>query len=160
MGWLALLVVLVGCADPSGPPSGPPVAIIPVDTDPLPEYIAGPRAWEEIGFVVGGPTDLSECPRRWYETGETDCQISITVVRGYTRERYGSDAVSDIQTRGIFVDFRYTDPNLLLVAMAHEAGHILLDTREHTLGGIMGGATATVTPQDRELACSTIGRGC
>lgn len=132
-------------------------------SDVLPEYLEAARAWETLGFDVdmGAYGDMRECPRRWYVSGDIDCQITLEVIREpMLRERRGTDALSDIAARGIAIDTRVADRVELTAAMAHESGHILLDTPEHTQGGIMGGASIVVTDVDLELACRTIGRGC
>lgn len=67
------------------------------------------------------------------------------------------DAASDIDTRDIAIDTRVTDPVLLSVATAHEVGHVILFTKEHTTTGIMGGKTDHMSADDRALACRQIG---
>lgn len=157
--WL-VLTVLVACV---GEPQGPRVAISVVDeSEQLPAYLDAVRAWEPLGFEVtwGAFGELPECQRRWYATGDVDCQVTLELVREpMLVERRGTAALSDISVRGIAIDTRVGGVDLL-VAMAHESGHILLDTQDHTQGGIMGGSTWQMQSVDYDLACRTIGRGC
>lgn len=137
-----LVALLVGCADRL---FCPPVSLIGA---PAPT----PHGWEPLGFSFGDP-GLGECGRGWYEFDQTDCQITIGVVRAPSANRAQADRFHRIVT---------IDPSVidLEIPIAHEVGHILLDTAEHTQGGIMGGATAEMGAVDFELACRSIGRGC
>ncbi len=49
---------------------------------------------------------------------------------------------------------------LLQQCAAHELGHILLDTPEHTATGVMSGHSLSLSPDDLALACRATGRGC
>jgi len=158
MYYVIALLVFAACAEP---PSAPRVRLVVADGSPvLSEYEEAPQAWSVLGFDIAlddGTTER-ECPRRWYEMADVDCQITITIVRGYVLERYGSNAVSDLGLRGVFIDFRLTEYADLMSAMAHEVGHILLDTSRHTRGGIMGGQGWRMFAPwpDKQLACETI----
>jgi hypothetical protein len=46
--------------------------------------------------------------------------------------------------------------------IAHELGHVLLNTGKHTTHGVMvtGGWMWALSAKDRALACEAIGRGC
>lgn len=158
------LALLVSCATTEPTPR---VRIAVVDAygyaEPLPEYLEGARAWEPLGFEVtfGARGVESECPRRWYDGADVDCQITIELVRKPRLvETDGTLALSDIARRGIAIDPRVTDRDALLTAVAHEVGHILLDTSMHTTGGIMGGQGWQMFAPwpDLQLACMTIGR--
>lgn len=122
------------------------------------ELADGARAWRELGFRFDG-AGARECFRRWYdEPRELECNITIGFVRDpLLRERMGADAMSNRDTRTVTVDADVTDSFELLIAGAHEVGHIVLDTPDHTVGGVMGGADWSLHDVDRELACSTIG---
>jgi hypothetical protein len=69
-------------------------------------------------------------------------------------------------TIGIWVRLDPDDPLYALefcVAVAHEVGHVVLDTPEHARpdsGGIMSGEDCRVSAADLELACRTVGIGC
>ncbi len=123
------------------------------------EYLEGARAWESLGFNVELENEISrdECQRHWY-TGERACQLTIgIVVEPELIARTGSDAASRRDERAVFLDDAILAKRTqLLIAVAHEIGHIVLDTREHTRGGVMGGATWTLRDADFELACRTI----
>lgn len=148
---LVLVVFLVGCLEQR--PAAPAVQLI---TDRA-EDVAGVDAWAPLGFDVAlEDSGLPECGYDWYDAGELECQITIGVRHvELLRERAGTNARSFRDQRLIEVDARL-DNFGLLYALSHESGHILLDTKTHTAGGIMGGATYVLTPVDRELACETI----
>lgn len=128
-----------------------------VYADPDPVYIAGARAWEELGFTVelesaGLPDCLAE--------RDAGCEIRISVARPPDLiETRGSDALSVVGLRQIAIDARVTDPGKLRVRVAHEVGHIILATGEHpelTRRGelsIMAGNWSLVTELDRDFAC-------
>lgn len=149
---LATLIFLIGtgCVER---PAAPAVQLV---TDRA-EDVAGVSAWEPLGFDVAlEDSDLPECDPQWYDEGELDCQITIGVRRvELLREHVGSNARSFRDQRLIEVDSRL-DTFGLLYALSHESGHILLDTKTHTAGGIMGGSTYVLTDVDRQLACETI----
>lgn len=147
--------LLVGCVD-SGP-SLPEIRITAIEgQEQLTEYQDGALVWSALGFSVGN-SDLPECERRWYETGNAECAITILVTRDpLLRERTGTDALSNRTDRTVAIDSELTNEYNLIVAVAHEVGHIVLDTPKHTQGGVMGGASARLERVDYELACSTI----
>lgn len=124
--------------------------------DPVP----APLAWEDLGFTFGD-AGLDECAYGWYRDGEdAACQITIGVVRvPMLRERTGTNARTFRDQRRIEIDSRLEGYDLDL-AVAHEVGHVVLDTSEHTRTGIMSGGSVALSDDDRALACRTIGRGC
>src|SRR5690606_27993297 len=101
-----------------------------------------------------------ECPRDWYARGETDCTITVHLsLWPRFRERYGMDGAADRATRGIVIDDRYSGA-LLHHLVAHELGHVLLDTGHHHERGILsslGTADTVATRADYALACKSIG---
>lgn len=141
-----LLLLLAGCS----PAVLPEVAI----QAPYQRYA---MPWEEIGFSVVGSSELERCPRPWLYGMNPDCQIPI-VVTVFPRllEVEGTLAMTRQTEREIVLDDDLAEINLP-VAIAHETGHIVLATGEHTHGGIMGGASLYVTEEDRALACRAIG---
>lgn len=145
-----LVLLLVGCVER---PAAPAVQLV---TDRA-EDVAGVDAWAPLGFDVAlEDSGLPECGYGWYDEGDTDCQLTIGVHHvPNLRERAGSNARSFRDQRLIEVDSRL-DTFGLLYALSHESGHILLDTKIHTAGGIMGGSTYVLTDVDRRLACETI----
>lgn len=146
------MVLLVGCVA-SSEPDAPNVVLV---ADPVPP----PLGWEALGFTFDPAADLPECDLHWRADSEPPCQITIGVVRvPMLRERAGTNARTFRDQRRIEIDSRL-DGVALDFAVAHEVGHVLLDTSEHTQGGIMGGSSLTVTAQDRALACRTVGLGC
>lgn len=147
-----LLLVLLGCA--AEPPALPHVVL--VDAQEL--DAEGASAWAELGFRFDGEV-TPECARRWYdEPRELECTITIGFVRDpLLRERVGTNAMSNRDTRTVTLDAELVDTFELLIAGAHEVGHIVLDTPTHTAGGVMGGADWRLHDVDRELACETIG---
>lgn len=157
MKLLVLALLLVGCVER---PEAPAVRIIGAPIDAV-------TAWEPLGFDVSlEDSGLVECTQHWYVPNEgteipdsgIDCQITIGVRRvDLLRERAGTNARSFRDQRLIEIDSRtYDDTFGLLYALSHESGHILLDTKLHTQGGIMGGSTYVLTDVDRKLACETI----
>lgn len=172
---LALASTLTACLDDEAP-RAPSVRLFH-DGAERAEYLRGARGWEPLGFefAIGDPIvtepEHPECSRKWYERvqrlGSEDCQISITiVVDPLLIERTGFDAAAGRDSRVVYLDDLILESHTpaalhyLTVAVAHEVGHIVLDTPLHTDGGIMGGATATMRDVDYELACSSIGLGC
>lgn len=138
-------------------PEAPDIAIVTWPGQPLLDtYSDGASVWSPLGFDVSG-SDLPECERHWYETGNVDCVITIGIRRDpMLREREGTNALSNRADRSITIDTSVTNAYDLTVAVAHEVGHIVLDTAEHTRGGVMGGASAQLEAVDYELACRAI----
>jgi len=130
----------------------PSVKLVP----PAPAYVDGADAWEALGFtLVEEP--LVECNRGWYASDprQVDCTITIgVVVDPGLIERLGSDAAANRAFRTVYID---DDNHAVVRALAHEAGHILLDTPRHTHGGVMGGASTELRDVDYALACEAIG---
>lgn len=151
-------VLVVACVDPT--PQLPTVRLVTWQDQPeLAEYVDGARAWDALGFTVATvPLELDECDRDWHVQSVTDCIITIGVKRDpMLRIREGTNALANISERHMTIDASVVDRFQLLTAVAHEAGHILLDTPEHTQGGVMGGASWSLEAVDYELACDTIG---
>lgn len=145
-------VLLVGCVASDEIEPAPAVVLVEDPADP-------PLGWEALGFTFGD-AGLTECSLVWYRDGETDCQITIGIVRvPMLRERTGTNARTFRILRLVEIDSRL-DGYALEIAVAHEVGHILLDTPKHTTTGIMSGESVEVSDQDRRLACESIGLGC
>lgn len=117
----------------------------------LAEYGAGVEVWSPLGFSVREESALVECPRRWYDDGVTNCVITI----GVKRERTNTQASRD--ERYMIIDERTVGEYDLVLAVAHEAGHILGDTAEHTETGVMSGTSARLSDDDRDLMCRSVG---
>lgn len=155
----AILVVVAllvfGCRpERPRPPPAPHVRIV-VDGPELGAYAT--PAWAPLGFTVSfEDVFLPECPRFWYAMGQTNCQITVLVIRDQRLlELAHTEGMADRTHRTIRIDASVA-ADRLKIAMAHELGHILLDTPAHTDGGIMGGATWWMKPVDFALACKTI----
>jgi len=163
------LAAMCGCA--SRPPG--PTAVIrfvnpghwsPVDVEAVRR---GASVWVRLGFrsFVEYVPHLPECPRDWYRRGATECQITIGVVRDQELlTRDGVDGMADRDRHEIIVDGRWSGWNLTAL-LAHEVGHIILNTGRHLTPGAVGvmaaaGAEWQPTRADEALACETIGRGC
>lgn len=185
---IALLAILVGCAvmlygltgctttrEPADSPSVQLVMWPGQAEDSL--LLDGSRAWHELGFEVTwahveGDHYVNrvrevECPQHWYTLGlgRDDCQITIGV-RTVDLQSMGfkssTAGVADRPGRVIMLDTEHTREDFYRVAvMAHEAGHILLDTGHLPEGqeGIMSGGYLTWEPTqaDYDLACRSIG---
>lgn len=146
-----LALLLVGCTTEA--PDAPNVALV---ADPVP----APTAWESLGYTFDPAADLPECDLHWRANTEPPCQITIGVVRvPMLRERAGTNARTFRDQRRIEIDSRL-EGYALELAVAHEVGHILLDTPEHTQTGIMSGSSLVLSADDRALACRTVGLGC
>ncbi len=144
---LSLLSLLSGCV--TALPPAPSVLL----SAPLPNS----NAWHRLGFDIVTDSELIDCPRRWYETGDVDCVIRINVtVSPDVLVLTGSEALANRADRWVAFDTSLTGQRLD-IAVAHELGHILLDTPKHTAGGVMGGSSAHPTAVDYELACESIG---
>lgn len=152
------LFVLVGCADT--PPSAPTVVIHDLGGDPSvrPTYLQAASGWAPLGFeFTFDDPDLPEC-NHWQAGQPTNCSIitylfrvdNLSDVDGAIR------AVTDPNTRAISIDSSVAGFDLE-IATAHELGHVLLETGEHTIGGIMGGSDASMWDVDYALACQSIG---
>lgn len=120
------------------------------------------NAWRPLGFAASlEDPKLPECGRRWYaDAAALPCKITIFVLVDPTLLAVAHvGAQSDRTSRTVWIDAS-TDPYRARYALAHEVGHIVLDTPKHTLGGVMGGSTYWLMPVDYALACESIGRGC
>lgn len=154
---LVLAFAFAGCAVEV--PAAPQVYVRAPYDPMLPVYTAGPDAWSPLGFeAVTDDPGTPECARDWYVHRTTDCKITMWIYRVPDLvETAGTQAQTDPTTRAVSIDSRLVDPLHLQIAVAHEAGHILLDTPRHTQGGIMGGADCVMHDVDYQLACETIG---
>lgn len=131
------------------------------------EYVDGAHAWEFLGFDFideryAGP--LPECDRFWYVDHVKPCVITITVVVDpYLIEKYGADGAAFRAERQTHLDDSVWQHGSAYVAMivAHEVGHVLLDTDVHTAEGLLSGAQENKplwpSPEDSALACQEIG---
>jgi hypothetical protein len=155
---LALALLSGGCALDVAPQ--PVVHLRAFDGQALlSSDVEGARAWEAIGFeVVTEASGLPRCERRWYDADDRACELPITIERSaLVLPMLGTQAFANRGTRHVLIDTSVTDELALLVIAAHEVGHIVLDTEQHTEGGVMGGAASTLQHVDYALACSAIG---
>jgi hypothetical protein len=159
LGTIGALHLLTGCAVDELAPQ--PVVHLQAwhDQELAAADVDGARAWEAIGFsIVTAASDLPRCERRWYELGDVACELPITIERSpLVLPMVGTQAFADRGERRIYIDSSVTDYYELLVIAAHEVGHLVLDTAEHTRGGVMGGAAWSLEDVDYALACSSIG---
>jgi hypothetical protein len=167
---LACLLALAACAEEPAH-DRQPVVVIYHDGAARPEYLAGASAWEPLGFefVLGSDVPMGErlapeCGRQWFQEGCHDCQITLSfIIDPLLYERSGYDAAAVRDSRAAYFDEMLLTSDTpaassyLKVAVAHEVGHLILDTAEHTEGGIMGGAVAAMRDVDYALACRAIG---
>lgn len=145
-------LAIAGCAvDPAALPA---VRIV----SDVGTHAQAASTWSQLGFGVGDEAAAVECPSRWYAAPRTvDCGLTITIlVEPDLVEREGTAALAERERRGVRVDSRLTGL-ALCIAVAHEVGHIVLDTPLHTAGGVMGGADCSLGDVDRALACEAIG---
>jgi hypothetical protein len=164
---LALALLLVACA--AARPVGPTAVVRLVapqewSADDRARIADGLSAWRELGFdtLVEAATDLPRCPNNWMFTRRVDCHIAIGLRRELQMDaRYGVRALTDRATDSVSLDSRIHGDELAHV-IAHELGHVLLNTGKHTTHGVMvtGGWMWALSAKDRALACEAIGRGC
>ena len=149
-----LVLLLAACQER---PTAPCVRLV---GDVASTDIQAAAAWEPLGFDFSvDDSGLPECDQNWYQPGhDRACQITIGIRRDATlRARRGTNAMTDRAARLITIDSSVVELIPASIAMAHEVGHVVLDTAEHTQGGIMGGASNALSQVDRDLACRAIG---
>lgn len=129
---------------------------VPLGVETAEQYDPALRAWDEIGIrrvpLPDGATTVDDL------RGAGIVPVVLHRVPGLVRdlEVYG---LADRATGDILIDADL-DPFRLAVTVAHEVGHVVLDTGEHTSCGIMGGRDVLACDEDLELACRTAGAGC
>jgi hypothetical protein len=164
---IRLLVILAIASCATARSSGAPSAraawpVVHLVGDVNAASVEAANAWRPLGFVATlDDPKLPECARHWYaDKASPPCKITIRViVDPRLLEIAHTGAQSDRTGRTVWIDAS-TAPYPARYALAHEVGHIVLDTPKHTLGGVMGGSTYWLTPVDYALACEAIGRGC
>jgi hypothetical protein len=168
MKLLVFIASLVGCASqPKGPTAilrfYDPAAWSAKDKR---DVEAGVIAWQSVGFVGGIElkTNLPRCPNDWYKRSPqvTECVIEIGVIRERgLMVNHQVMGQADRVTDTIHVDSLLFNFDLIHV-IAHEVGHILMNTSKHTAKGVMlsGGWEWWLSVEDKALACETIQRGC
>lgn len=161
---LSLMAALVAC-HPTPTRQTLPSVRIAAPAGMRAEYMQGARAWATLGFDVGRYAEDGtrlECYRHWYRVdGDRDCQLTIgIVIDDQLIQRTGSDAASSRDERRVSIHpslLEAARSRELVIAIAHEVGHIVLDTPSHTAGGVMGARSEVLSRSDFELACKTIG---
>ena len=151
-----LLVALSACAVDSTP------NVQVISDEPVMATAA--HQWHELGYAVG-EIDAPECHDVRDALAGEPCVVSIVVQRWpMLKERYGTYAMSDRETRLVVIDSRFTDYYDLLTMGTHEMGHILLDAGHLEPGeiGVMSESGVGWTPTDADyaLACRSVGAGC
>lgn len=126
----------------------------------------GASVWAQIDFRYAlDASPLPACPRDWYQRKVTACAIHVGLRwQPGLQADYSASGMTDRGTREILLDPQWHGWALTSI-VAHELGHVLLDTARHLaagLRGVMQAHTSTWEPSaaDRALACETIGRGC
>jgi hypothetical protein len=126
----------------------------------------GLGVWRGLGFTTAVEVEptLPLCPNDWYK--RTPQLLACSIVIALRKEpgmiaTYSHYAQSDRATDVTTVDDSVHGKKLASV-IAHEAGHVLLNTSSHTTYGAMapGGDFVFLAAHDKRLACLTIGRGC
>lgn len=148
----------LGCASASLVPARQhAIHLVIVGDTERPIYQQGAGVWSELGLEIGfRDRGLPECPQHWVDV--LRCQITIGIVRvDGLREVSGTNARADRRVRRIEIDTDVTAELELRASVAHEVGHVVLDTARHTADGVMGGADWMLHDVDRRLACETIG---
>jgi hypothetical protein len=155
---LTALVLLVACGD-NAAPNAPLVYVrqLAPDVTPRDAYLDAAAGWSPLGleFTFDDPGML-QCEGVWKAGDDPNCEIVVWLQRvpGLVQTAH-TKALTDPETRTIDIDAS-VDGWDLKVAFAHEMGHVVLHTKMHTQGGIMGGVDDRMWDVDRELACETI----
>lgn len=120
----------------------------------------GFRTWSsELGLGVAPDARRRECDRPWWKTPEP-CEVSIVITaeKGL-REQIGHDGDTNLELRAIRIDTRVlANRTLLWTVIAHELGHVFLNTSEHTADGVMGSKDWVLHDGDRALIQRTVKR--
>jgi hypothetical protein len=141
---LRVLVLLAACAP--NYPDGPAVRVEPSG------YEESVDVWNPLGFHLGDRG--RECLKRWMDVPDTDCHITIHVYREDGLAETGSAGLADRANRRVIIDSRWTGRFLVHVG-AHEFGHLLLNTGDHTTEGVMSSdGSVSLSDDDIALACS------
>jgi Zn-dependent protease with chaperone function len=132
--------------------------------DDIRSVAEGLAAWRQLGFIteVEQETALPACPNDWAARGLIHCALVLGLRKEPCLMSEGMRGASDRVTDTITVDANIHGKELAHV-IAHEAGHILLNTSKHVRSyGVMlsGGSMSDLSAQDRALACGAIHRGC
>ncbi len=163
-----LLVLLLACRTA---PQGPYAVVRLYDPSAwtqqdLKDVEAGVVTWQGMGFIprLENEPKAPLCPNDWYKRRPqvTNCMIRVGIVRQQgLMASDGAMGNADRVTDTIRVDASLKRFDLIHV-VAHELGHVLMNTIEHTSKGVMlsGGWEWVLSAQDKALACKTIARGC
>lgn len=142
---IALVALLAtGCRNLELPTKTFAVSTTP-DLEPeLDQALVG---WEHVGLVrVGEDENPDIAPLRIERWATDDLQADGVALRNY-RMAYVKRSLRGIRLR---------------VILAHEIGHIILDTPEHNESGcgIMGGSSVVPCEEDYWIACDRVEIGC
>lgn len=155
------LLALTACT--AAAPRAPVVYIHDSDGDPAlrAQYLDAAAGWSPLGFeFTFDDPGLSDCyasGHAWRAGDDPNCTISVWLFRVPNLVGEGNtQALTDPATRAISIDTSLTGWKLS-IATAHELGHVVLNTAQHTQGGIMGGVDDRMWGVDRQLACNTVG---
>lgn len=160
------LVALAACASVS---RGPRVVIHLVDAERWSEsdrrYVASvSSSWRQLAMrweiTDDAARSLDACPADWHAR-EIDCSIDVGLIKV---DGLGLAGMSDRATSTARIDASISGLYLLHV-VAHEVGHIVLDTWRHLPSGTVGIMASGsgewgASRADLALACERIGRGC
>lgn len=156
---LALSLLLSGCIESGGIPVTLPYVAMTTwpGQDYVVDYDDSCEAWSPLGFRCDR-VDVPRCDQGWSYGDDPDCLFDVGVKRQPNLvETDGTLAYSNRSGRFMVVDSDMGDAYHLRIAVAHELGHIILDTSQHTQGGIMGGSSDVMLDVDYWLACDEIG---
>lgn len=152
----ALATWATGCT--TDVPEQPYVTFAPKD-GPLPEYDDAIDIWSSLGFRAAPPEGTPPCEHNWYDIDQTECTIRVSLERG-DLSYFGIWGFT-IREEGLVMIHSKLVGDELTFAVAHELGHVLLDSGEHLMGderGIMSGVTTLrLSDDDRALACRVRG---
>ncbi len=152
---VVMTVFSIGCPTPTPPRPKTHVRMIVQGASSNADLVASCNVWGSyLGLSCGfESSDQVECNRAWRHEGQI-CQLTLGLrFETGLAKSIGHRAESDRDLRLARFDASLlAGPRLdLQIAVAHELGHLILDTAEHTTTGVMAGTDVMLSAEDRAL---------